>query len=147
MNNFNEAQWAARKALERGYLKKNTINVGETISGYVLIDKGNGSSLIYSIFIGDAEYRNSWIINEDLKHKYDDNVNYLDIYANSQMDEIEQLIAQKKKTKAGIKLNDLLAWFQSRYTLSDDTRERIKSLLDCCEPLDRQKFKDSIYGD
>lgn len=143
---FDEAQWAERNALEQGYLKNNTIKVGDTISGYILIPKGNGACLIYSINIGDAEYKYSWFINDDFKQKYDETTNYMEIYANEQMDEIEHLIDQNKTTKASSMLRDLLARSSKSRACSKETSDRLQSLKEVVETQERKKYMDPLYN-
>ena len=43
-----------------GYIKKNTINPGESISGYVLIKRVRGYAVKYVINIEGAEYIFNW---------------------------------------------------------------------------------------
>jgi hypothetical protein len=60
MANFSESQWNVRNAKQAGYLKKHTIYPGETISGYVHIQRKNGKSVYVTMTINDAKYRYGW---------------------------------------------------------------------------------------
>ena len=60
MADFSNAQWQERQAKNAGYLKKNTINPGETITGYVLIERKKSKELCVKINIYGAEYRYDW---------------------------------------------------------------------------------------
>lgn len=60
MADFSDAQWNERNAKQMGYLKKNTINPGETIQGYVHIQRVSGISFYNTININGAEYVYGW---------------------------------------------------------------------------------------
>lgn len=60
MSDFRDAQWQERQAKNAGYIKKNTINPGETITGYVLIERKKSKELCVTININGAEYKYDW---------------------------------------------------------------------------------------
>ena len=60
MNNLLESQWNIRNAIQRGYLKKNTIYPGETIQGYVLVGRIPYASFRVIINVNGASYRYDW---------------------------------------------------------------------------------------
>jgi hypothetical protein len=57
---FFESQWNERNAKQMGYLKKNTIYPGETIQGYVHIQRISGVSVYVTVNINGAEYVYGW---------------------------------------------------------------------------------------
>ena len=57
---FENAQWDARQIRQEGYLKKSTIYPGETISGYVHIERISGNSVYITIKINGANYIYGW---------------------------------------------------------------------------------------
>ena len=63
MSDFSNAQWQERQAKNEGYIKKNTINPGETITGYVLIERKKSKELCVTIKINGAEYKYNWNTN------------------------------------------------------------------------------------
>lgn len=60
MDEFNNELIEERNIKEIGYLKKNTINPGESVSGYVHIKQVKGESLTLYINIGVASYQFDW---------------------------------------------------------------------------------------
>lgn len=60
MSDFSNAQWQERQAKNAGYIKKNTINPEETITGYVLIERKRSKELYVTININGAEYNYAW---------------------------------------------------------------------------------------
>ncbi len=60
MADFSDAQWNEHNAKQMGYLKKNTIYPGETIQGYVHIQRISGVSVYITININGAEYVYGW---------------------------------------------------------------------------------------
>ena len=60
MADFSNAQWQEKQAKQIGYLKKNTIYPGETISGFVHIKRVKGKSVYITITIKGAEYIYGW---------------------------------------------------------------------------------------
>jgi antitoxin component YwqK of YwqJK toxin-antitoxin module len=60
MANFADAQWNEQNAKQMGYLKKNTIYPGETIQGYVNIQRISGVFVYITININGAEYVYAW---------------------------------------------------------------------------------------
>ncbi|MDR2848242.1 MAG: membrane-binding protein, partial [Bacteroidales bacterium] len=58
---FNNNQLEVRNAKQKGYLKKNTIYPGETISGYVHIQRVRGVSVYITVNINEANYLYGWI--------------------------------------------------------------------------------------
>ncbi len=60
MANFSNSQWQERQAKDEGYLKKTTINPGETITGYVHIERKSGITVYITININGAEYIYGW---------------------------------------------------------------------------------------
>lgn len=60
MADFSDSQWNERNAKQMGYLKKNTINPGESIQGYVHINRISGVSVFITININGAEYIYGW---------------------------------------------------------------------------------------
>jgi hypothetical protein len=56
MADFSDAQWNERNAKQMGYLKRNTICPGETIQGYVHIQRISGVSVYITININGAKY-------------------------------------------------------------------------------------------
>jgi hypothetical protein len=60
MADFSNAQWQERQAKDEGYLKKTTIYPGETITGYIHIERKSGVSVYITIDINGAEYVYGW---------------------------------------------------------------------------------------
>lgn len=60
MENFNNAMHEEKQIKKMGYLKRNTIYPGETISGYVHIKRVKGNILDIKINIEGAEYCFNW---------------------------------------------------------------------------------------
>lgn len=60
MADFSEAQWYEKQAKNEGYIKRNTINPGETITGYVLIERKPSKQLFVIVDIYGAKYRYEW---------------------------------------------------------------------------------------
>jgi len=57
---FSDAQWNERNAIQKGYLKKNTIYPGETIQGYIHITRVKGNYVNITMKINGAEYIYDW---------------------------------------------------------------------------------------
>ena len=57
---FENAQLADRKTKQEGYLKKTTIYPGETISGYINIQRKSGSKMYVDIYINKIPYHFTW---------------------------------------------------------------------------------------
>lgn len=62
MATFENALLSERNAKNEGYLKKTTIYPGETISGYINIQRKKGLSMTIIISINEAMYRFPWNI-------------------------------------------------------------------------------------
>ena len=60
MADFSKAQLNERTAKQMGYLKKNTIYPGETIQGYVHIQRISGISVYTTMSINGAEHTFGW---------------------------------------------------------------------------------------
>ena len=60
MAEFSNNQLNMQNAIQKGYLKKNTINPGQTIAGYVNIQRIKGVSVYVTLNIYDAEYEYRW---------------------------------------------------------------------------------------
>lgn len=60
MVDFSTAQWNERNTKQMGYLKKNTINPGESIQGYINIERISGKDVYITIKINGAEYVYAW---------------------------------------------------------------------------------------
>jgi antitoxin component YwqK of YwqJK toxin-antitoxin module len=60
MADFDNAQWNERNAKQMGYLKKNTIYPGETIQGYVHIQRISGVFVYITVNINSAKYVYEW---------------------------------------------------------------------------------------
>jgi antitoxin component YwqK of YwqJK toxin-antitoxin module len=63
MAEFSQAQWNEQNAKKMGYLKKNTINPGESVEGYVNIKRIKGNIVYITIIINGAEYLYEWTFN------------------------------------------------------------------------------------
>ena len=59
---YSNSLLSERAVKEEGYLKHTTIYPGETISGYINIERKKGSSLNIEIYINGAIYTFPWII-------------------------------------------------------------------------------------
>lgn len=57
-----------RQVIKMGYLKKNTIYPGETVSGFVLVKWERGERVAFDLRIEDATYHYEWLF--DRKHSY-----------------------------------------------------------------------------
>jgi antitoxin component YwqK of YwqJK toxin-antitoxin module len=57
---FSDSNFRIRQARQEGYLKKTTINPGESIQGYFNIKRKDGDTLFVTINIGGAEYQFPW---------------------------------------------------------------------------------------
>lgn len=66
--NFSQALQEERNVKEMGYLKKNTIYPGETISGFVHIEWKRGSRVVFVINIEGAEYLYEWTFDRKSTH-------------------------------------------------------------------------------
>lgn len=66
--NFSQALQDERNVKEMGYLKKNTIYPGETISGFVHIEWKRGSRVVFVINIEGAEYLYEWTFDRKSTH-------------------------------------------------------------------------------
>lgn len=60
MSDFSDSLSRESSAKQMGYLKRNTINPGETIQGYVNIQRVSGVSVFITININGAEYTYAW---------------------------------------------------------------------------------------
>jgi len=60
MADFDNAQWQERQSKDEGYLKKTTIYPGETITGYVHIERKTGKSVYITVDINGAKYLYGW---------------------------------------------------------------------------------------
>ena len=58
--NFSQALQNEKEIKQLGYLKKNTIYPGESVSGYILIDCNKGLRLVVNVHIEEAEYLYEW---------------------------------------------------------------------------------------
>lgn len=54
------AQWEERASLFKGYLKKTTIYPGESISGYVHVERKDGEKIRYYVPVGDLFLQYEW---------------------------------------------------------------------------------------
>lgn len=59
--NFSQALQDEQNIKEMGYLKKNTIYPGETISGFVHVEWKRGNRVVFIINIEGAEYLYEWM--------------------------------------------------------------------------------------
>ena len=57
---FSESNFQVRQARNEGYLKRTTINPGESISGYFNIKRKKGETLMITLNIAGAEYQFPW---------------------------------------------------------------------------------------
>ena len=60
MANFENAQWQERQAKDEGYIKRTTIYPGETITGYVHIERKSGVLIYITVDINGANYIYAW---------------------------------------------------------------------------------------
>ena len=60
MATMSENNFQIREARQEGYLKRTTINPGESISGYFNIKRKKGESLVVTLNIAGAEYQFPW---------------------------------------------------------------------------------------
>lgn len=60
---FSENNFRVRQARQEGYLKRTTINPGESVSGYFNIKRKKGDSLMITLNIAGAEYQFPWNVN------------------------------------------------------------------------------------
>ncbi|MBR0331773.1 MAG: membrane-binding protein, partial [Alistipes sp.] len=60
MADFSNALAVEKEMRKVGYLKRNTINPGETISGYVHVKRVRGEIFRYVVKIEGAEYLFEW---------------------------------------------------------------------------------------
>lgn len=58
--NFSQALQNEKEIKQLGYLKKNTIYPGESVSGYIHIDCTKGVRLVVNVRIEEAEYLYEW---------------------------------------------------------------------------------------
>ena len=63
MNNYNNSLLQDRYTREEGYLKRTTIYPGETIVGYINIERKKGVSMNILVDIGGVKYEFPWNIN------------------------------------------------------------------------------------
>lgn len=111
MADFSEAQWQEKHAKEVGYLKKNTIYPGETISGYVNIQRIDGAAMFNTIYINDAAYKFAWPFGKDgAVITIHEDIDYLANYANIQMDALDPLFESNNK-QLHQKVFAFLTWF------------------------------------
>ena len=128
ISDFESAQWQERKAKEIGYLKKNTIAPGETISGYINIQHIDGRAMYNSIFIGDAEFKFSWnVVDDNDGSESYDGWNAIASYAQQQLDEIDKLSRINDK-KANRKIKDFFVWFSQSAIREPRTVSRVYQL-------------------
>lgn len=59
---FDDSMLAEREAKDKGYLKLTTIEPGESISGYILVEKKGGTHLCIIVDIYGAEYQFPWTL-------------------------------------------------------------------------------------
>ena len=57
---LSDSQWNINNAIQMGYLKRNTIYSGQSIAGYVLIQRKSGIIVNITITINGADYEYSW---------------------------------------------------------------------------------------
>jgi len=57
---FSDSQWNISNAIQMGYLKRNTIYSGQSIAGYVLIQRKTGKALYVTITVNGANYKYAW---------------------------------------------------------------------------------------
>lgn len=61
---YNEALLAERNAKEEGYLKRTTIHPGETVTGYIYIERKKGVSMTIYVDINGVNYIFPWDVSE-----------------------------------------------------------------------------------
>lgn len=64
---FSESNFAVRQARNEGYLKRTTVNPGESIQGYFNIKRKKGESLMIVLTIAGAQYQFPWNVNHAKK--------------------------------------------------------------------------------
>ena len=69
--NFGQALQDEKNIKQIGYLKKNTIYPGESISGYILVERIKGERIIFTINIESAEYLYEWGFNKKMAYLID----------------------------------------------------------------------------
>ena len=60
ISDFSDAQWQERVMRKAGYLQKTTVAPGESISGYVVIEKKRGVEMYISVKINGINYQFYW---------------------------------------------------------------------------------------
>ena len=123
MADFDYSQWQERKAKEVGYLKRNTIQPGETISGYINVQRIDHVRMFNQIFIGEASYPFSWT-SSDNKNTTTEGIDYISNYANNQMDDIEPLFGKNDKQYYQ-KVEEFLNWFAKSGIRNPQTVARV----------------------
>jgi len=57
---LSDSQWNINNAIQMGYLKRNTIYSGQSVAGYVLIERKSGKVVNIIVTINDANYEFAW---------------------------------------------------------------------------------------
>lgn len=126
MTDFRNAQLQELNIKESGYLKPCTINPGEYISGYVNIERVEGSIMFNTIHIEDAAYKFDWRFGNKTG-VISPWLDYLSIYANEQMDIIDILFENNNENKLSQSIDGFFTWF-IKSDISDD--KTVKRVLD-----------------
>ena len=128
MADFDYVQWQVKKAKEVGYLRKNTIQPGETISGYINIKRIDGVKMFNTITIGDASYHFAWTYgNNAAAVDIPEGIDYLSNYANTQIDNLELMVDNNDK-KLKQKITDFFYWIANADIKDSETINRVINL-------------------
>ncbi len=60
MADFSNAQWQERESRKAGYIQKTTVAPGESVSGYVVMEKKRGVEMYVTIKINGIDYKFYW---------------------------------------------------------------------------------------
>lgn len=150
MADFNYSQWLERQAKEVGYLKKNTVNPGESISGYVNVQRIKGEAVFNTFNINDANYQFAWTYGKDSSFEIKEDVDYFAEYANSQMDYLDSLLISGKRRKFSTELRKFYNWFSDNDVYDEKTVIRLinlekKSLHDLYDEIEKSLAADKNY--
>ena len=134
MADFSNAQWQERHAKEMGYLKKNTIQPGETISGYINVERKEGEAMFNTINIEDAQYHFVWRFGKDDSFRINEEEDPLVRYANVQINKLEVGREKNFFAKDGYRityeeaLTDYFSWFKNNGITDEKTIKRVIDL-------------------
>ena len=128
MADFRNSQWVERQAKEVGYLKKNTIQPGETISGYVNVQRIDGEAFFNTIYIQDAKYQFAWRFGNNTSFRLDERIDYLANYADIYMDDIDFLRNNGAERNYYNMLKDFFIWFSETDIMNEKTVARVIEL-------------------